>query len=355
MEETGKSARIIFTVAAFVVVVAGMKASQDLLVPFLLALFIAVLGAAPMFWLHRKGLPVGLALVIVVLVILLAGFLLAGLVGSAINDFTQNLSVYQARLRGYSTGLIGWLNAQGVDTSALRLSEILNPGAAMSLIGVILNSLGNALANGFLVLLTVIFMLLEAAGFRNKIRYIAGECDVTVGNFHKFTENVRRYIGMKSWISLATGFVVYIGLLIIGVDYALLWGVVAFAFNFIPNIGSFIAGVPPVLLALIQLGPWHAVATAAVFVVVNVLMGNVIEPRFMGRGLGLSTLIVFLSLIFWGWVLGPVGMLLSVPLTITAKIALDSREETRWIAVLLGPDVRSIEPPEEAEDAAAGG
>lgn len=348
---------MLLTMAAFVIVVAGMKASQQILVPFLLALFIAVIGASPMVWLHRKGLPVWLALLSVVVVILLAGTLFAGLVGNAITDFSRNLPFYQSRLSGQSAALIAWLQGLGVDTSALHLSEVLDPAAAMSLVGAVLNGLGTALANGFLVLLTVIFMLLEAAGFERKIRYLSGHCEVTVGSFDQFIENVRAYIGIKTWISLATGAFVYVSLLFIGVDYALLWGVAAFALNYIPNIGSFIAAVPPVLLALIQLGPLHSLVTAILFVVVNVVMGNVIEPRFMGRGLGLSTLVVFLSLIFWGWVLGPVGMLLSVPLTITAKIALDANDETRWLAVLLGPDPGNEEQKakpvvEEAETAA---
>ncbi|MBA7685918.1 AI-2 transport protein TqsA [subsurface metagenome] len=144
-------------------------------------------------------------------------------------------------------------------------------------------------------------------------------------------------MAIKTLVSLATGVLVTIWIAIIGVDYPLLWGLLAFALNYVPNIGSIIAAIPVVLLATIQLGIIQAVAVAIGYLAVNLVMGNVIEPRFMGRGLGLSTLVVFLSLIFWGWILGPVGMLLSVPLTITAKIALDSSEETRWIGVLLGP------------------
>lgn len=146
-------------------------------------------------------------------------------------------------------------------------------------------------------------------------------------------------MAIKTWMSLATGIAVFILLAIVGVNYAVLWGLLTFFLNYVPNIGSIIAAIPAVLLALIQLGFVKSVIVAAGFVVINLLMGNVIEPRFMGRGLGLSTLVVFLSLIFWGWVLGPVGMLLSVPLTMTAKIALDSREETRWLAILLGPEI----------------
>lgn len=342
MEDYGKTARLFLTLAAVVVVIAGMKASQEILVPFLLALFLAVLAASPMFWLQRKGMPVWLSLLVVVVGFLLIGVALAGLVSSAVADFSQNLPAYQAKLRGQSQSVIGWLDGLGLDTSKMNLSEVFNPGAAMSLVGTMLNGLGGVLANSFLIILTVIFMLLEAAGFHEKIRYISGHCHMTLGNIDQFTDKVRQYIGIKSWVSLATGVLVTVALFIIGVDYPLLWGVLAFALNFVPNIGSFIAGVPPVLLALIQLGPWHSLATAVVFIVVNILMGNVIEPRFMGRGLGLSTLIVFLSLIFWGWVLGPVGMLLSVPLTITVKIALDAREETRWLSILLGPEMQSV-------------
>ena len=124
---------------------------------------------------------------------------------------------------------------------------------------------------------------------------------------------------------------------LLGVDHAQLWGVMAFLLNFVPNIGSIIAAVPAVLLALVQLGMGTALFVAAGYLVVNIVIGSVLEPRFMGRGLGLSTLVVFLSLVFWGWVLGPVGMLLSVPLTITVKLALDSSKDTRWLGILLGP------------------
>lgn len=350
MENHGKTARLFLTLASIVVVVAGMKASQGILVPFLLALFLAVLGTSPMFWLQRKGLPLWGALLVVVSSFLLVGVMLAGLISSAVADFTANLPLYQDKLQGQFSWVADWLERLGVDADDLRLSEIFNPGAAMSLVGTMLDGLGGVLTNSFLIIITVIFMLLEAAGFQEKIRYVSGDRHAPIGDMHEFAVKLRQYIGIKGWISLATGVLVALALMVIGVDYPLLWGVLAFVLNFVPNIGSVIAGVPPVLLALIQLDAWHALATALVYLVVNVLMGNLIEPRFMGKGLGLSTLVVFLSLIFWGWVLGPVGMLLSVPLTITMKIALDSSEETRWIAVLLGPDIQAIAEEPSSED-----
>ena len=180
---------------------------------------------------------------------------------------------------------------------------------------------------------------------------IKGRPDASLNRWEGFLNDVKQYMAIKTWVSLATGVLAAAWTAVLGVDYPLLWGLLAFALNYVPNIGSIIAAVPAVLLALVQLGLFEALMTAGGYVAVNLVMGNVVEPRFMGRGLGLSTLVVFLSLLFWGWVLGPVGMLLSVPLTITAKIALDSRKETRWIAILLGPE-KAVQPvaAEEAAD-----
>ena len=199
------------------------------------------------------------------------------------------------------------------------------------------------LSNGFLILLTVIFILAEAWTFPRKLRTVLDDPERDLPHFERFAENINRYIAIKTTVSIATGAFVSLALWIIGVDHAILWGLLAFLLNYVPTIGSAIAAVPPVLLALIQLGGGHALAVAAVFVVVNVVMGNVVEPRFMGRSLGLSTLAVFLSLVFWGWMLGPVGTMLSVPLTMTAKIALEANPATAWLAHLLDP-VRKPQP-----------
>jgi len=139
--------------------------------------------------------------------------------------------------------------------------------------------------------------------------------------------------------------IIFIWLTILGVDYAVLWGLLAFLLNFVPTVGSFIAAVPAVLLALVQLGALYAGLSLGGFIVVNLVMGNVIEPRLMGKGLDLSPLVVFVSLVLWGWVLGPVGMLLSIPLTIMIKIALESQHETRWISIMLG----GTNPPEPVQ------
>ena len=343
------ASQVLFTMAAFVIVVAGMRAAANILVPCLLATFIAIISTPPLFWLQKKGLPAWLALLIVIAGIFLIGALVALLVGSSVKDFTAGLPLYEEKLKQQTTATIDWLNKLGIDTSKLALDEFLNPAAVMKLVALSLNSLGGVLANGFLILMIVIFMLLEATGIPAKLTLILGNRRSAMEPYEHFIRNVKDYMAIKTLVSFATGLLVAIWIFILGIDYPLLWGVLAFALNYVPNIGSIIAAVPAVLLATIQVGFIEAAVVAIGYMVINIGIGTVIEPRFMGRGLGLSTLVVFLSLLFWGWVLGPVGMLLAVPLTITAKIALDNSEDSRWLAVLLGPEVATEQAPEDVE------
>jgi len=190
------------------------------------------------------------------------------------------------------------------------------------------------LSNTLLVLLTVVFILFEAAGFPDKFRAAFGHSESSQ-RFTKIRSEIQHYLGIKTVVSLTTGVAIGVAMAILGVDFPILWGGLAFLLNYIPNLGSILAAIPPVLLATVQLGPSQALVVAIVFVAVNVVLGNFVEPYFMGRRLGLSTLVVFLSLVFWGWVWGPVGMLLSVPLTMVVKIMLENTEDLRWIAVLL--------------------
>ncbi|MEZ4599713.1 MAG: AI-2E family transporter [Syntrophotaleaceae bacterium] len=338
MENTSMgSSRILMSLAALVLVAAGLNAAKVILVPVLLAGFIAIISAPPMFWLQRKGFPTWLALLIVILGVFLLGMVVATLIGTSVGDFTRNLPNYETRVREQTGDAVILLQRMGIRVSSAELIRFFDPGAAMKLIGMLLNALGNMVTNGLLVLLTVIFMLLEASSFPAKLRLILGG-ENSLEKFEYFLHNVQHYVAIKTIISLITGVLVAVLLIALRIDYPFLWGLLAFLLNYVPNIGSIIAAIPAVLLALIQFGLFKAVMVAIGFLTVNLLLGGLIEPRFMGRELGLSTLVVFLSLLLWGWLLGPVGMLLSVPLTMTAKIALDSHEDTRWIGVLMGPE-----------------
>ena len=329
--------QILITMAAFVVVVAGMKAASGIIVPFLLAVFIAVISAPALAGLQRRGLPRWLALVVVLAAIIGIGTVLTGLVGNSLKEFTGNLPDYTARINGYKHAIESWIAGRDLPIGTGDLSGVVDASKAMQITADVFNSFRNVLTNAFLILLTVVFILFETASFPDKLRAIVDDPEHSLARFDKVIENVKRYLAIKTLASLATGLIVGLWLWAIGVQNVVLWAVLAFMLNYVPNIGSIIAAVPAVLLALVQLGVGGAVATAAGFLVANVVIGSLIEPRFMGRGLGLSTLVVFLSLIFWGWVLGLVGMFLSVPLTMTVKIVLDGRESTRWISTLLGP------------------
>ncbi len=335
---THPSSNLLITTAALVVVIAGMQAATSLLVPFLLAAFIAIICLPPLNWLTRHNISAGIAVLIITLALLLVGSLVGAFVGASVADFSHNLPGYQARLNDQTATLLAWLAGFGLDINSQLLRENLDPSAAMGMAGTLLSGLGNVLANTFLIVLTVIFLLIEATALPNKWAAMGTDAPATAG-FGKFLDSVNAYMAIKGWVSLATGIIITIWLAVLGVDYPLLWGLLAFLFNFVPNIGSIIAAIPAVLLALVQFGPGVAIGAGAGYLVVNIVMGNVVEPRFMGKGVGLSTLVVFISLVFWGWVLGPVGMLLSVPLTMVVKLALEARQDTRWVAILLGPDI----------------
>lgn len=341
-----RTSQILLTMASLVIVIAGLRASTTILVPFLLALFISIVCSTPLFWLRNRGLSVWISIVIVIVGILLIGFVIGTLLGSSIDDFSRNLPAYTAKLNQQYSNMLRFIESRGIDISRFELMEMLDPDKVMQWVAAIFNGLGDVLANSLLIILTVIFILLEASTFHEKLISVFRDPEESLAQAQRIMANVKHYLAIKTLISLATGVLVAIFMTIMGVDYPLLWGLLAFLLNYVPNIGSIIAALPAILQAMIQYGPGRAAGVAAGYIVINFTIGNFIEPRFMGRGLGLSTLVVFLSLIFWGWVLGPVGMLLSVVLTVTARIVLESREDTRWIATLLGS--KPADPPEAA-------
>jgi predicted PurR-regulated permease PerM len=324
--------------AAFVVVVAGMKAAEAIVVPFLLSIFIAILCTPFMYWLQRRGVPTLLAILFMAVILLTVGVLLGALIGTSLNSFTKNLPEYQQTLQNQMSQLRTWLEGKGIELPDKL--KWLNPGAIMALVSNLFTQLTGMLTNGFLIFVTVVFILLEASIFPDKLSSALNRPKESFSQLSKITSDVKRYLAIKTLTSAITGLTVGIWLILLDVDYPLLWAVLAFFLNFVPNIGSIIAAVPPILVALIQQSWISASLVTAGYVVVNMVVGNFMEPRIMGRGLGLSTLVVFLSLVFWGWVLGPIGMLLSVPLTMTIKVALESNRDTRWIAIILGSEPR---------------
>ncbi len=375
--------RYLFAAAAFVIVIAGMRAAQSLLMPFLLAAFLAIVLTPPLRWLERKRVPTPIALMTIVVFLALLGAAMFGIIGKSITDFSGNQTDYHESLRGRIVQVKSWVgkkirdlpgtgkpkkspdadepeeadDAPKTQTLGAHADETTTANSdvedsatvpsggkdldwldlqwAMGLIKRITAELGSLLSNATIILITVIFMLLEASRFPAKLRAAMGPRESTGGHIDEIVENIRRYMAIKTTTSLITGVLATILVIAVGLDYPLLWGLLAFLFNYVPNIGSIIAAVPAVALALVDRGAGVAIGTTIGYLAINGLVGYAIEPRLMGKGLGLSTLVVFVSLVFWGWVLGAVGMFLSAPLTMMAKIVLESYDETRWIAVLL--------------------
>lgn len=329
---------VLFTCAALVVIFIGIQAASNILVPFLLSVFIAIICNPVMRWLMRRGLADWAALSIVLVVVIFLGLMVVGLIGRSVTDLTRLQPEYRQQLGNQ----VGWiaekLAAFNIQVDRQQLMEALNPSSLMAMTIRLLSGLGGVVGNMFLIFLTVAFMLLEAASMPAKIHLALRDPDMKLRHIDHFLAAVNRYLAIKTLISLVTGLAVALLLWWLDVRYYVLWSVIAFLLNYIPNIGSIIAALPVIAQVVVFQGPATALMVATGYLVINTVMGSIIEPRWMGRGLGLSTLAVFLSLIFWGWLLGTVGMLLSVPLTMVVKILLESTEEGRWFAVLLGSD-----------------
>jgi len=349
-EERSTTSRILINMAAFIIIIAGMKASASFIVRLMLGFFLAIISSPLFFFLQRlKYIPKALALLLTLIVIIAMGFGIGALLGSSVNDFVEAFPEYQARFTVLLNESIDWIEARSnIDISTEAINEIFNLDMLVNLITNLFSSITSVMSDTFLIIIMIVFILLEASSIPAKIHYIWGKKSDTTKQVHDFTHGIQRYIGIKTVASLVTGVLVGILMTIIDVDFPLLWGLLAFLLNFIPTIGSILASIPPIFLALVQYGFLKAILTLVAFLSVNMLIGNFLEPRMLGRRLGQSPLFVFISLIFWGWVLGPVGMLLSVPISMSVKIFLESREDTRWMAVLI--DYKIPEPIQESSD-----
>lgn len=327
---------MVVRIAALMIIFGGIMYSATFATQLLMALFISVIAAQPVLWLEKRKLPQWLAVMIVFLLIVILFFGLGGVIGGSLASFTKNADAYGDNLNKIGGSVIQFLDQKGFHVSLDKMREFLDPSKILSLTAGMLGQLGGLMGNAFTILMLAIFLLLELDSIPVKMKAILKNSSISFSSLDGVVESIRHYLSIKTITSLSTGICIWICLSIIGVDYAILWGLIAFLLNYIPNIGSIIAGIPAVLFAMVQLGLGGVVWTIIAYVVVNMVIGNVIEPKMMGKGMGLSTFVVFLSLIFWGFVLGTVGMFLSVPLTMVMKIMFEQNPQTKWMAILLG-------------------
>lgn len=334
--------RILVTLACLVIILAGIKSAGEIVVPFLLALFIAIICSPVIKAMTERKIPLWLAITLLLVMIVMIFFFLAGLINSTVQEFRASLPQYTTLLNTRINEISALMNRWNIHFSISKESVqgYFDPSTLMNFVSNLLLGFSNVLSNLFVLMLVVVFMLLEAPTAKHKLAVAISSDDKNIGQEKRkidlVVQSVISYLGIKTVVGLLTGVCVYVLLEIVGVQYAVLWGTIVFLLNYIPNIGSIIAGVPIVVQALLLNGFSVGFIVAAGVITINMLIGNILEPRIMGRGFGLSTLVVFLSLLFWGWLLGTVGMLLSVPLTIVFKITLEANPNTVRYAVLLG-------------------
>jgi predicted PurR-regulated permease PerM len=329
---------ILLSVAALVIIIAGINLAQSVVVLFLVSIFLAILGIPAVLWLKEKHIPSGFAVLIVMAGMIIILILIGAQIGTSFSNFSDELPLLQLRIRDQVLELITLLKSRGIVVKEKFFLEYINPEAIMILTAGLLSGLSSVLSDLVLILLTVTFILLEVSSFPIKLRKILGDPKQAFPQFTKFVNDMKRYMVIKTIINLIAGILIAVWMYILGVQFPVLWGFLAFLLHYVPNIGAVIAAVPAMLLALVQLGMGSALLVAAGNILIGFIIGNVIEPRLMGRKLGLSTLVVFLSLIFWGSLLGLIGAILCIPLTMTLKFAFESNEKTQWIAVLLGSE-----------------
>jgi AI-2 transport protein TqsA len=327
--------------AALVIIVFGISQAQSVMVLLLVSVFLAVLGATPVLWLEQNRVPNTVAVLIVVAGMIAVLLMIGGLVGASLGSFSASLPFYQSRLQEQTLALKDFLAGKGISVTDKILLGYLNPSAVISFTAGLLSGLSSALSSIVLILLTVLFILLEISSFPDKLRASPGDADQFIHRFSKFVSDIQRYVIIKTMISMTTGVLIGILMTILGVEFPILWGFLAFLLNYVPNLGVVIAAVPAVLIALIQLGPGYAALVAVGYLAINFIVGTAIEPKIVGRGVGLSTLVVFLSLIFWGSLLGLIGAVLCIPITMTLKFILENNDETRWMGVWLGGGKKS--------------
>jgi AI-2 transport protein TqsA len=327
--------RFLLIAAALVIVIYGIHQAQSDVSLFLVSVFLALIATPPMLWLERKHVPNFVAVIIVMAGMVALLLLIGAIVGESLNTFSDALPFYQKRLQEQVLSIKPVFASKHIVVTDKVLLEYLNPGPAMGLVVGLLSEMGSAISTIILILLTVTFILLEASSFPVKLRSILGDPKRVFPQFTKFVNDIKRYMVIKTIINIIAGSIIGLWLFFLGVDFPVLWGFLAFLLHYVPNIGLVVAAIPAVLLALIQLGPGPAALVAAGYLITGFTLGNVIEPRLMGRKLGLSTLVVFLSLIFWGSLLGPIGLVLCIPFTMTLKFAFENTKSMQWIAILL--------------------
>lgn len=343
-----RSSRMLVSLACLFIVLAGMKTAAGVLVPVVYAFFLAVLSFPLLRWLIRKRVPAVLALGMTLLVNL---GVLAGIITLAVRllmSFNRDLPRYIRGLQTYMNEFAGWLQDNGVAEAKSTIDTLFEWNQLISyvtqqdvvtrigsMLGSTFGTVANFLVGFIMVLILMMFILMEAQGTERRLVAVRQAGGPDFSGLLRSATDIQKYLGVKTLISALTGALAGIWCWFFDLQYPLLWAIVAFVFNYIPAVGSSAASIPAIVEALVQHGAGTAVGVAIGYGLVNFGLDNFVQPQLLGRRFGISALVVVLSVIFWGWLWGPLGMFMAVPLTMVIKVLLDNNEEFRWISVAM--------------------
>jgi len=353
--ETGKmkAGKTLLMLAALVVVIAGLKLAQGFFIPVLIAFFIATVSFPILDFLRRKKVPRVIAVLLTVtfdFIFLAALAVLAiTLIGELQEKWNSRYAAeFSEHIRDGSESLAQTLTGYGVEDAKEKIAEAVNNNLTNLQnirfekiwdVGTgVLGRVVGFFATSLITLILTVFMLSEARMFGRRIEAISLARGPNLSRMLSATKDIQRFLAIKTAISLLTGLLAGTLCWAAGLDFFVLWGILAFFFNFIPVVGSIVAGVPPTILALFVAGLPNAVLVAGGYLLINNFLGNFVEPMLVGRRFGISTLVVVISVVFWGWLWGPLGMLLAVPLTMVLKVILESSDEFRWIGIAISAE-----------------
>jgi AI-2 transport protein TqsA len=337
--------RGLFIAAAAVIVAAGLKLGQPILLPIVLALFLTILSL-PVLNLFRRRLPFPAAVGLTVLVDLALLVAFGYVVSLALSRVTARLPAFQVRIQERLGDFVAWLTQQGIPVpEAASLVDTVSGaflGPLVDLVSGTFLRAASILAAAVVILLLLLFMLFESGGVLGKLRRVSVIQSHALDRYRQITHEVQRYLFIKTVVSLVTGILVGVWVHLVGLEFPFLLGLIAFVLNYIPNLGSILAAAPAVLLGLLQLTVPATLLVLLGYLAINFFLGNLVEPAVLGRRLRISPLVVFVSLLVWGFLWGPLGMLLAVPITMVVKILLENSERYLWLAALLDPPVRGL-------------
>ena len=334
--------RLLLPLALAAIIIFAMKFSSGILNPLFLALFLTM-GASPaLAWMRRKGMAPWLCIVIVAVVMVAAVTLFMLIMLSAVMQIDEKIPVYQENLAHMEATVTAWFADRGIDISGLT-SGSLSPESAVNAVKTLLSGVINVMGSIFWIILLLLFMIAEAYALPRRLTEDIRMNDRAARSFANFGETVKTFLFTKGWLSALVAVLVTVIYFAFGVDFALVWGLLFFVLSFIPNIGFVLSVIPVFFITLLEFGFTRAAIVVILVIVINTIVDNYFSPKIMGRSVGLSTLTVFLSVFFWGWVLGGLGALMSVPLMLMVKLLFfDSFESTQTISDLMGTPVREL-------------